>query len=117
MRTATREGVIKGVKASRSGTRVSHLLFADDCLLFEEASSKGVSALKQILREYRNNSGQCENFDKSTVFFSSNLSEEVRQMVVTQFRIRSSNEFERYLGPPTLVGRRKKESFQALRTE
>ncbi|KAK5793935.1 hypothetical protein PVK06_035114 [Gossypium arboreum] len=34
MRMAISEGVIKGVKASRSGPRVSHLLFADYCIMF-----------------------------------------------------------------------------------
>ncbi|KAG8486950.1 hypothetical protein CXB51_020509 [Gossypium anomalum] len=53
---ATREGVLKGVKASRSGPRVSHLLFADDCILFKEATRRGVCAIKQILREYKNSS-------------------------------------------------------------
>lgn len=48
-------------------------------------------------------------------FFSSNLAEEVRQMVVIQLGIRSSNEFEKYLGLPSLVGRKKKEFFQVFK--
>lgn len=40
---------------------------------------------------------------------------EVRQIVITQLGIHSSNELERYLGLPSLVGKRKKESFQAFK--
>lgn len=36
-------------------------------------------------------------------------------MVVIQLGIRSSNEFEKYLGLPSLVGRKKKEFFQVFK--
>lgn len=37
------QGCVKGVKASGSGPRVSHLLFADDSLVFGEASIEGLN--------------------------------------------------------------------------
>ncbi|KAG8475435.1 hypothetical protein CXB51_032213 [Gossypium anomalum] len=92
IRIATREGLLKGVKASRNGPPISHLLFADDCILFEEATRKGAHLFKDILQEYRLCSGQYVNFDKSTVFFSKNTREEDRQMVVSLLGVRSSSE-------------------------
>ncbi|KAK5802153.1 hypothetical protein PVK06_029736 [Gossypium arboreum] len=107
--------LLNSVKVSRKGPQVSHLFFADDCILFEEATSRGENLFKEILREFKNCSGQGVNFDKSTVFFSTNPSEEDRKLVVNIFRVQSLNEPERYLGLPNMVGRRKKESFQNLK--
>ncbi|XP_017609583.1 uncharacterized protein LOC108455547 [Gossypium arboreum] len=42
-------------------------------------------------------------------------SEEDRQLVVHQLGVRSSTDSERYLGLPSLVGKKKKASFQALK--
>lgn len=64
--------ILHGVKASRSGPQVSHLLFADDCILFGEATERGAVSLKQILHEYKGCSGQKVNYSKSTIFFSAN---------------------------------------------
>ncbi|KAA3455054.1 reverse transcriptase [Gossypium australe] len=109
LRLAMNEGNLKGVKASRSGLKISHLLFADDCILFSEASRRGANVLKEILRKYRNSSGQCVNFDNK------NTPELERNLVINILGVRSSYNPERYLGLPNMVGRRKKESFQLLK--
>lgn len=79
----------------------------DDCILFGEASRKGATAIKEILKEYKRCSGQCVNFAKSTVFFSKNTSEEERSSVAHLLAGRSSDEPEHYLGLPNMVGRKK----------
>ncbi|KAK5813724.1 hypothetical protein PVK06_029175 [Gossypium arboreum] len=80
MRLAIQEGSLKGVKASRSGPTVLHFLFANDCILFEEATIWGANRLKAILSYYKSCSGQQVNFEKSVVFFSKNTTEVNKQL-------------------------------------
>ncbi|KAA3489552.1 reverse transcriptase [Gossypium australe] len=115
IRLAKEDGLIKGAKTSRRGPEISHLLFADDCILFGEATKEGAGQLKRILKEYEKCSGQCVNFNKSTIFYSSNTLEASKREILSILGVRSSNEMERYLGLPNVIGRRKKESFQSLK--
>ncbi|KAA3475399.1 reverse transcriptase [Gossypium australe] len=102
MRLAIQGNILRGVKASRSGPQVSHLLFADDSILFGEATERGAPSLKQILIEYENCSGQCVNYDKYIVFFSTNTQEGDKAVVSRVLGVRSSNNPERYLGLPNM---------------
>ncbi|KAA3464428.1 reverse transcriptase [Gossypium australe] len=111
MRIAKKKGLIRGAKASRKGPEISHLLFADDCMMFGETTEKGARVLKDILQVYESCSGQCVNFGKSTVFYSTNTNEESKAAVLRLLGIRSSSSPEKYLGLPNMVGKRKKESI------
>ncbi|KAA3471135.1 LINE-1 reverse transcriptase isogeny [Gossypium australe] len=65
MRLTMMDGLLKGAKIYRQRPEISHLLFADDCILFGKATKERALVLKQILQEYEKSSGQCVNFDKS----------------------------------------------------
>ena len=54
--------------------KISHLLFADDSLLFCQASKKETQEVLEILKLYAEASGQCINMEKSSVYFNSNTS-------------------------------------------
>lgn len=104
MRLAVRKGLFRGVKANRNGPVVSHLLFADDCIIFGEATMNGVKVIKEILKEYELNYGQCTNFEKSTVFFSANTNLRIRLQVAHGLGVRVSSNSEKYLGLPNMMG-------------
>ncbi|KAA3462805.1 reverse transcriptase [Gossypium australe] len=112
MRLACQERKINGAKVCRASHSITHLMFADDCILFGEVSNRGINVLKDILREYKECSGQCINFEKSTVFFSSNVNEQDRNLVFQTLGVRCSDDPEKYLGLPNLVGRKKKLASQ-----
>lgn len=71
--------------------------------------------LKSILQEYESYSGQCVNYEKSIVFFSTNTSKGDRSIVSRILRVRALANPERYLGLPNMVGRNKKKVFQLLK--
>jgi hypothetical protein len=58
METAEREGRISGVPIVVGGTRLSHLFFADDSLIFFRANSMEWSTILDLLNFYERASGQ-----------------------------------------------------------
>lgn len=102
MKLVKQDGVIRGVKVCRKGPQLTHLMFVDDCLLFEEAMSEGATVLKEILRDYED-SEQCINFEKSTAFFSPNTIASTRDVVSQRINIKISTKPEKYLGLPNMV--------------
>lgn len=57
MRLAIEEGHLRGEKSNRNGPPISHLLFADDSIIFKEATTADALDLKKILLEYERCSG------------------------------------------------------------
>ncbi|WCJ29809.1 Retrovirus-related Pol polyprotein from type-1 retrotransposable element R2 [Euphorbia peplus] len=106
---------IHGVKASRYGPSVSHLLFADDSLFFARAAMDECHSIKQILSCYENASGQRINFDKTEIIFSKNVSSEMRANIRNFLEVKEVDSFQRYLGMPSLIGRSKKQIFSFIR--
>ena len=52
------DGIIHGVSICRRAPRISHLLFANDSLLFCQAKDKETKAIMEILKLYAEASGQ-----------------------------------------------------------
>ena len=93
---------------------ISHLLFADDCLLFTQASERGSQRLMDILNLYQRGSGQLVNMSKSAIFFSNNCNESDKEAVKQSTGIQTEALCEKYLGLPTAVGRSTKGAFEAI---
>ena len=93
--------VSRGVRVSRYSPWISHLLFADDCLIFTQASKRGADRVATILENYNRGSGQLVNKAKSAVFFSPNCDQQCKEQVHGSLGITTEALGERYLGIPT----------------
>lgn len=71
-------GLWKPIYASRGGPKLSNLFFADDIILFAEASIDQAMVVKTCLDKLCAASGQKVSLNKSCVYFSNNTSLEVQ---------------------------------------
>ncbi|KAL0311532.1 UNVERIFIED_CONTAM: hypothetical protein Sangu_2447900, partial [Sesamum angustifolium] len=69
------EGLVEGVAISRLAPRISHLLFADDTVIFCQATQEALLRIKHILSEFENASDLKINNLKSAIVFSKNVEE------------------------------------------
>lgn len=106
-------GLLHGIKMGRSEPPISHLMFVDDCLFFCRANMDECSRLKELLNYYKQVSGQTINY-KSGIFFSRNMSEGNREAISNILRVSNPLNTGRYLGLPSLIGRKKREVFRFL---
>lgn len=76
--SATQLGVWKPVRASRNGPPVSNLAFADDLILFGEATVDQAAIISACLDQFCDASGSKVSHSKSRVYFSQNTTDTVR---------------------------------------
>ena len=106
---------IKGVAASTKGSRISHLFFADDSLVFGRASISDATEIQRILKVYELSSGQQLNCTKTSLYFSPNTDVETKERVKSMFGAQVIKPNESYLGLPSLVARSKNNTFAQLK--
>lgn len=93
---------------------ISHLLFADDSMLFFRASIQLANIVKGLLNTFASATGQLINPDKCSILFSGNCQEAVSDEVKNVLGI-SQVVFEpKYLGLPVPDGRMHKEKFESV---
>ena len=112
---AENDGKIHGVSICRRAPTITHLLFADNSLLFCKASKNEVQVINEVLMGYANASGQCINMEKSSMFYSSNTPRQMKEWTKEMLGVEEVECFEKYLGLPTLIGRAKYQSFFYLK--
>lgn len=104
----------KPCQVTRTAPTVSHLFFADDLLLFGEASLGQARIMANVLSQFCGESGQQVNLTKSKVWFSPNTPPSLIQNIVNQFGIPATPELGMYLGMPLLHSRLKSGHLQHI---
>ena len=74
-------GGIHGFSLCRRGPKLTHLLFADDSLLFCRAIVEECGHVLDILKNYEETSVQKVNRDKTSLFFSKSIPNETKSSI------------------------------------
>ncbi|GKA05380.1 reverse transcriptase [Tanacetum coccineum] len=82
-----------------------------DSIFFIWASVEECTLLKNILAKYCCCSCQNINFQKSEIFFSPNVEETSRNLIMTKLEVREASQQTMYLGLPSIVGRKKRDGL------
>ncbi|KAH9769811.1 reverse transcriptase domain-containing protein [Citrus sinensis] len=105
---------IHGIKFGKE-LSITHLLFADDSLIFVRATKEDCWRLKGVFDCYTNASGQIFNFEKSSMFFSQNTKHELISVIKDTFQLPVVSRHEKYLGLPSMIGRNKTTFFNDIK--
>ncbi|KAL9672618.1 hypothetical protein QQ045_028870 [Rhodiola kirilowii] len=100
-------GLIEGSKINRRAPSISHLLFADDSLLFMKVNTSTIRALRDVLTTYRRISGQSINLLKSEMVLSRNVTSSLLKEVHDVLGVKIVPTLNKYLGLPVQMSRKK----------
>jgi hypothetical protein len=115
LKNAEQDGFLTRVPTSKKGPRINHLFFADDSLLFCKANSQHWHRMEKILETYEKASGQHLNMEKTSLFFSINTPEAIKQEIIALSGIPSTQRYDHYLGLPAIIGRSKTKAFASIK--
>ena len=104
----------KTVKASRSGPAFSHLFFADDLILFGQATLSTAHAIEDVLNHFCQLSGQKINNEKSRILFSKNTSNLAKANISTSLGFIETRKFDKHLGFPLKFSKRGSKDFDFI---
>jgi hypothetical protein len=111
---AVEDGQWKPMRAGRNGPLISHLMFADDLLLFSQATDESMMVVMNVLQNFCSMSGQQVNYDKSSIFISRNVSVAKRASLTIQSGLKETTQLGKYLGVPALGKSLRVHDFQYL---
>ena len=110
-----RNGDIHGFSLCRRGPKLTHMLFADNSLLFCRSTKEECDKVLKILESYEKALGQKVNRDKTSLFFSKCTPPNTKTNIMCVLGVQEIFHYEKYLGLPSLVGKGKKTSFNYIK--
>lgn len=100
-----RQKSIRGIKTSKRGPIITHVMYADDIVLFSKATKKDATSISWILEKYCLWSGQLVKRSKSGIFFSKHTQRPIQRVIKSSLQIRSIKKDATCLGAPLLLTR------------
>jgi hypothetical protein len=105
---------ISPIKICRSAPGISHLLFADDTLLFFRATTDEAARVKHVMEIFEAGTGQLINPSKCSISFAASVAQEVQLEIRNTLQVVTVDFEDKYLGLPTPSGRMHKGRFENL---
>jgi hypothetical protein len=106
---------LQELRICRGAPGVSHLLFADDTLLFFKANAAQASVIKEVINIYERGTGQLLNPGKCSIMFNEKGNSGCQEQVRDILGVEKTSFEPKYLGLPTPSGRMKGARFQPLK--
>ncbi|CAN0870549.1 Putative ribonuclease H protein At1g65750 [Linum grandiflorum] len=107
-------GSWKSIELARRATKLTHIFFADDLVLFGEASTAQARVVTEVLDKFCLASGQTVSKEKSCVYFSKNVSNDLADCICVELGIARTANLGRYLGMPVIHGRPVKGDYEFI---
>ena len=104
----------KAVKASRTSPAFSHLFFADDLILFGQATLSTAHAIDDVLSHFCHLSGQKVSNEKSRILFSKNTPDLIKNSICSSLGFMETKKFDKYLGFPLKFSNRGSKNFDFI---
>lgn len=98
---------LEGITLSATGSLLSHILFANDTLIFFQATTQNCHNIVQLLYIYCSASGQEISTKKFSFFFDANTPHSIRHELCIILNMPQVDDPRLYLGMPTIWGRSK----------
>ncbi|XP_013589204.1 PREDICTED: uncharacterized protein LOC106297527 [Brassica oleracea var. oleracea] len=109
------QGKKTGMCVARASPPVSHLLFADDSLFFCKAEPRECDEVMKVFKTCEEASGQCINFEKSSLLFGKKIPGSVKETIKSSTGITNEEGMRTYLGIPEDISGSKKKLFTFLK--
>lgn len=107
-------GRISKVKVSRASPKITHLLYADNLVIYRKAVHCEAAAVAECLHTYCGWTRQAINFDKSSSHFSHNVKWNLRSEICHILQMHECDHKGLYLGLPYCNFKSKTLAFQQL---
>jgi hypothetical protein len=108
-------GNLHGIKIARNSPSISHLLFADDIMIFSKATKREANSILKCLSTYSVWSGQKLNVSKSSLFLSKNCRSSTISLIKSILNLSVIPAKAKYLGIPLFFNKSKKLTFVDLK--
>lgn len=107
-------GNITKVRMNVGGPAFTHVMYADDIILFAKANCQEVKILDDCIEKYCLWSGQAINRDKSGLIFSKMVQGERKRWIRNTLHMKNIHQHATYLGAPLFPSHSRCNDFKFL---